>query len=121
MAPHHGAPQQEVNRGLRPCALVVYLSKEGEQGTPYSSLTVHVVPPHYIVQQALLKICFSTPCHGALQQEVNKGLHLCALVVYLGREEEQVAPYSSPTMHILPPLACMGLGNIKHKYGLICL
>jgi hypothetical protein len=30
--------------------------------------------------------------------------------VYLGKEGEQGAPYSSLTIHIVPPLACMGLG-----------
>jgi hypothetical protein len=61
------------------------------------------------------------PCHSALQQEVNKSLCLCTLVVYLGREGEQGAPYSSLTIHIVPPLACMGLGNVKRKHGLVCL
>jgi hypothetical protein len=61
------------------------------------------------------------PCHSALQQEVNKGLHLCALVVYLSKEGEQGAPYSSPTIHIVLPLVCMGLGNVESKHRLICL
>jgi hypothetical protein len=59
------------------------------------------------------------PCHGALQQEVNRGLCPCAPVVYLGKEGEQGAPYSSPTIHIVPPLACMGLGNVECKSRLI--
>jgi hypothetical protein len=61
------------------------------------------------------------PCHGAPQQEVSKGLCLCVPVVYLSRGGEQGAPYSSPTIHIVPPLACMGLGNIERKCGLVCL
>jgi hypothetical protein len=59
------------------------------------------------------------PRHGALQQEVNKGLHPCAPVFYLGREGEQGAPYSSLTIHIVPPLACMRLGNVERKHRLI--
>jgi hypothetical protein len=61
------------------------------------------------------------PCHSALQQDVNRDLCLCALVVYLSKEGEQGIPYSSPTIHIVLPLACMGLGNIKCKHRLICL
>jgi hypothetical protein len=61
------------------------------------------------------------PHQGAPQQEVNKGLRLCALLVYLSKEGEQGAPYSSPTIHIVPPLACMGLGNVKCKCRLVCL
>jgi hypothetical protein len=61
------------------------------------------------------------PHHGAPQQEVDKGLRLCAPVVYLGKEGEQGAPYSSPAIHIVPPLACMGLGNIECKHRLIHL
>jgi hypothetical protein len=57
------------------------------------------------------------PRYGAPQQ----GLHSCTLVVYLGREGEQGTPYSSLTIHIVPPLACIRLGNIKHKSGLIYL
>jgi hypothetical protein len=60
-------------------------------------------------------------CHGAPRQEVNKGLCPHPLVVYLGREGEQGAPYSSPTIHIVLPLACMGLGSVKCKHRLICL
>jgi hypothetical protein len=61
------------------------------------------------------------PHYSAPQQEVNKGLHLCALVVYLGKEGEQGAPYSSPTIHVVLPLACMGLGNVEHKHRLVGL
>jgi hypothetical protein len=61
------------------------------------------------------------PCHGAPQQEVNKGLCPRAPVVYLGRDGEQGAPYSSPAIHIVLPLAYMGLRNIKRKHGLVCL
>jgi hypothetical protein len=39
----------------------------------------------------------------------------------LGREGEQGTPYSSLTIHIVLPLACMGLGNVKCKHRLICL
>jgi hypothetical protein len=46
LAPYHGALQQEVNKGLFH-ALVVYLSREGEQGAPYSSPTIHTVLPLY--------------------------------------------------------------------------
>jgi hypothetical protein len=60
------------------------------------------------------------PRHSAPQQEVNKGLCPCAPVVYLGREGEQGAPYSSSTIHIVLPLACMRLGNVEHKHGLVC-
>jgi hypothetical protein len=55
------------------------------------------------------------------KQEVNKGLCLCAALVYLGREGEQGAPYSSPTIYIVLPLGCIGLGNVKRKHRLICL
>jgi hypothetical protein len=41
------------------------------------------------------------------------GQRLAPLYINLGREGEQGAPYSSLTIHIVPPLACMGLGNIK--------
>jgi hypothetical protein len=37
LAPHHGALQQEVDKGLHPCTPVVYLGKGGVQGAPYSS------------------------------------------------------------------------------------
>jgi hypothetical protein len=45
----------------------------------------------------------------------------CALVVYLGTEGEQGAPYSSLTIHVVPPLACMGLGNVECKCRLVRL
>jgi hypothetical protein len=61
------------------------------------------------------------PRHGALQQEVNRGLRHRAQVVYLGKEGEQGAPYSSLTIHVVLPLACMGLGNVKCKCSLVCL
>jgi hypothetical protein len=59
--------------------------------------------------------------HGAPQQDVNKGLHPHALVFYLSREGEQGVPYSSSTIHVVPPLACIGLGNVERKHGLVCL
>jgi hypothetical protein len=61
------------------------------------------------------------PHHSAPQQEVNRGLRPCAPVVYLGKEGEQGAPYSSLTIHIVLPLACMGLGNVKCECRLVCL
>jgi hypothetical protein len=59
------------------------------------------------------------PCHGALQQEVNRGLRPYALIVYLGKEGEQGAPYSSLTIHVVLPLACMGLGNVECECRLV--
>jgi hypothetical protein len=47
LAPCHSVLQQEVNKGVHLCAPAVYLCREGEQGTPYSSLTIHVVPPEH--------------------------------------------------------------------------
>jgi hypothetical protein len=44
-----------------------------------------------------------------------------AQVVYLGKEGEQGAPYSSLTIHVVPPLACMGLGNVECECRLIRL
>jgi hypothetical protein len=38
----------------------------------------------------------------------------------VGKEGEG-APYSSPTIHIVLPLACMGLGNIECKSRLVRL
>jgi hypothetical protein len=60
------------------------------------------------------------PHHGAPQQVVDNGLCLCTPVVYLGRGEKQGAPYSPSTIHRVLPLACIGLGNIKHKSKLVC-
>jgi hypothetical protein len=61
------------------------------------------------------------PHHSAPQQEVDKGSHPCTLVVYLSKGGEQGAPYSSSTIQIVLPLACIGLGNIECKHRLICL
>jgi hypothetical protein len=41
--------------------------------------------------------------------------------LYTSRGGEQGTPYSSSTIHVVLPPACIGLGNIKHKHRLIHL
>jgi hypothetical protein len=62
LAPCHGAPQQEVNKGLCLCAPLVYLSREGKQGAPYSSRDLRINGPN--------KYKYLLPIHGSMKQSL---------------------------------------------------